>query len=897
MASIPHNDNLDILAPKNIDNSQGVFESGKWRPYNSIAELKEKVLFPADSLTYPIRNGEVIETWQVNGDPDSVEDWLDLLVRVDSADVQTNIKIFKKDLQGDTYTDPIIKPGHFTLNMTGIGLLTEGEHYSVIDSEPRGFQLLNGIILGDEDYITLSSSIRAGQTVGIGEDQKGAPEGVASLDQNAKIPDSQLPDAVALKDDVIPVFSDATSFKKIGDTSYNVLDVNTKQYVTFDIVTDYYDGTPMTPDKVDGYMYKQEGEIYLKRNTENGVNIKIFGAKGDGVTDDWANIQNGLNILPPGCTVIIESENPFLISDAIYIKKRLNIVLNSPLISTSFEKPHIIIDEVDDVSIEGVIQLLYEGIRPNIKFNPNPSSLDERINTIYQSFEFTRDLSCGVMIYKKCNRLNIANDVYVKGKVIGIAQYTSGSDQNQYSDNININSLTVDTVDFGYYSGGFKNLSIGSINASNITTTQGDPSHAIYVTQRITKNSNLYIGAINLNKANLVGTSDDYLLASDAYSIRSTDNVYIGNVNVMGAQYIGNVINSVARINNINAKLEPIRPGTSPTGFYLALQAQSGGVMNIGNVNIESKAQWNTGDVDGTIISASETGSIIIGSGKIKMLSSSPVRIARLATSGKEIRLKDLTIEYTNDFSSSYVNPAAIINLSNTGELNIINPSTIGVERLFYNGVISAKWKIYLDQNLLSINTNNTIIDATGVYNIEFINSSVKSIPIPSASGTYTVQMRGRNNLITSNLVESSIGQLSGLSNGQVYKIYSGDNYTSITNNANIRTLSGENIDSGVWDCFVFQKNGNQACELYTLYKTPAVNPTSKFSNDSRYAQIANVYTKTESDNKYLDTPAAASPDTAANVGAVYSQSEVQAILDELRDFKSKMRTAGLLTT
>lgn len=42
---------------------------------------------------------------------------------------------------------------------------------------------------------------------------------------------------------------------------------------------------------------------------------------------------------------------------------------------------------------------------------------------------------------------------------------------------------------------------------------------------------------------------------------------------------------------------------------------------------------------------------------------------------------------------------------------------------------------------------------------------------------------------------------------------------------------------------------------------------------------------------------AAASADTAAAVGASYSQAEVQAILTELRDLKAKLRTAGVVVT
>jgi hypothetical protein len=41
---------------------------------------------------------------------------------------------------------------------------------------------------------------------------------------------------------------------------------------------------------------------------------------------------------------------------------------------------------------------------------------------------------------------------------------------------------------------------------------------------------------------------------------------------------------------------------------------------------------------------------------------------------------------------------------------------------------------------------------------------------------------------------------------------------------------------------------------------------------------------------------APASADTAAAAGASYSQTQVQAMLDELRDLKTQLRTAGVLT-
>lgn len=43
--------------------------------------------------------------------------------------------------------------------------------------------------------------------------------------------------------------------------------------------------------------------------------------------------------------------------------------------------------------------------------------------------------------------------------------------------------------------------------------------------------------------------------------------------------------------------------------------------------------------------------------------------------------------------------------------------------------------------------------------------------------------------------------------------------------------------------------------------------------------------------------PAEPSPNTAINPGATYSQAEVQGILNELRDLKTVLRTAGILKT
>lgn len=67
-------------------------------------------------------------------------------------------------------------------------------------------------------------------------------------------------------------------------------------------------------------------------------------------------------------------------------------------------------------------------------------------------------------------------------------------------------------------------------------------------------------------------------------------------------------------------------------------------------------------------------------------------------------------------------------------------------------------------------------------------------------------------------------------------------------------------------------------------------------ANTWKTIRLWDFYDKTASDARYVQgTKTAASADAAAAVGASYSQAEVQAILTELRDLKTKMRSAGLL--
>ena len=64
------------------------------------------------------------------------------------------------------------------------------------------------------------------------------------------------------------------------------VDQNTGENVNYRETTILQDGTAITDANVDGVIYKKVGTKYFKRQFDGVLNVKWFGAKGDGITDD-----------------------------------------------------------------------------------------------------------------------------------------------------------------------------------------------------------------------------------------------------------------------------------------------------------------------------------------------------------------------------------------------------------------------------------------------------------------------------------------------------------------------------------------------------------------------------------------------------------------------------------
>lgn len=112
--------------------------------------------------------------------------------------------------------------------------------------------------------------------------------------------------------------------KRVDDIIYDLLDTKTDELVTFSKVTLFADGTAMSDLKCDGVIYRKLGSEYFKRNFTGSIDVKWFGAKGDGISDDTVPIQNAFN-------VAIKTEKSLLVSPGIF---KITSTLNFDLLNT-----------------------------------------------------------------------------------------------------------------------------------------------------------------------------------------------------------------------------------------------------------------------------------------------------------------------------------------------------------------------------------------------------------------------------------------------------------------------------------------------------------------------------------------------------------------------------------
>lgn len=103
-------------------------------------------------------------------------------------------------------------------------------------------------------------------------------ENTYNLDPNQIVPSEALYNDDTLAGDII---------KRV--------DINTGEDVNYRETTTWHDGSVMTDAKVDGVIYKKVGTKYFELQYDSILNVRWFGAKGDGITDDTESFTKALN--------------------------------------------------------------------------------------------------------------------------------------------------------------------------------------------------------------------------------------------------------------------------------------------------------------------------------------------------------------------------------------------------------------------------------------------------------------------------------------------------------------------------------------------------------------------------------------------------------------------------
>ena len=101
------------------------------------------------------------------------------------------------------------------------------------------------------------------------------------------------------------------------------IDFNSGRTITYKKSNTWFDGTPITDEKValsERFFIKKNNEYF--KITENDFDVKMFGAVGDGVTDDRIAIQKAVNFCESaGIKKLLFPMGQYYISDAIVFKR------------------------------------------------------------------------------------------------------------------------------------------------------------------------------------------------------------------------------------------------------------------------------------------------------------------------------------------------------------------------------------------------------------------------------------------------------------------------------------------------------------------------------------------------------------------------------------------------
>jgi len=304
--------------------------------------------------------------------------------------------------------------------------------------------------------------------------QKGIANGVGTLGSDLLQPLSQVKPSFAPLSNTTSIVSD---FLKTGNTYYGFKDFYTGEDFTVAKASNLPDGTLITDTDIDNIIYfKFSNGDYGKRVIKDNINIKVFGAKGDGSTNDSANILSAINktkkqnttfLFPAGtykvptlATVLVDRPIKLLGQDAVldFGGDRVNKITK-------------IFDVKSDINITG-ITFKNGGWILDPSNNPSNSSINIKIkdcvfDNVHAPVQFTNiylgtvnlgtiNISCKDNIVKDCyysfafNGITGSNSVIITGNDINGVSKLGGIriGEDDPTDRVNIKNIVVSNNTF-----------------------------------------------------------------------------------------------------------------------------------------------------------------------------------------------------------------------------------------------------------------------------------------------------------------------------------------------------------------------------------------------------------------------------------------------------------------
>lgn len=679
---------------------------------------------------------------------------------------------------------------------------------------------------------------------------------------------------------------------KVGNVWTNLISGASGESVNFEEVSTWYDGTPMDDSKADGVVYRKlpNGGGYVRRVIpDNMLNVLWFGAVGDGNTDSTSPLVNcftlantlnmGINI-PSG--VFLSTQPLTLSTSGVTLTGGGTLSASGVGTDSSFIQITGNDNEIAGIKITGTSRvgqyLVISGDRNTVKgckiWAPNKLT-SETLNYNYHCIRILGNnntidscelynQSAGVNVRFKGN---VVRNCYIHDGQQGIYLSASCRDTLITGNHIANNDATHDDGCDGIYA----QRNVSRITISN-NTISNSGEHGIYFQgdSSVIEGNNIYGCAGSGIKLASYDTGlywyDDEtpLVPYIGYENKVSNNVCKNNTTLAGSTgggiYLQAPLTGIVVDGNICTN--------NSYNIRTALVSQDLTLDNISIINNLCSAAVNT-----DILSHTRNGSVISRNtmGTLSVSGDATYRVSLIVIEGNTI---------AGSSTLSNVNDGQILNNKfNTSRPNIINNCNRMV--IVGNTITSGAADIELRRvRVFSKNdvtfsgkfTNPNNISALEEFKDNIITHTNADLPAteyvfqPSSNIT-TNGLIMTGNKFTQASVVARTARFYGT--GIVFS----NNTTNSTDSRAFDFFSSSGVITGNVGNIAFQSGS---------------------SGNTVSGNIGSI-SGGVSDQK-VDT-VTASADSASAPGATYDQTEVQAILTELRDLKTKMRAAGLLAT